>query len=104
MSAGHPVLDFFRTTNWGEFAWVIVGLVGQFLFASRFIVQWIASEKVKRSVVPETFWYLSLGGGAMLLLYAIWRVDPVFILGQALGLAVYLRNIVLIRRNGRGTD
>lgn len=98
----HPVLDFFRATNWGEFVWVLVGLLGQLLFASRFLVQWIASEKVKRSVVPETFWYLSLGGGVMLLAYAIWRVDPVFILGQATGLGIYLRNIVLIRNGRRG--
>ena len=98
---GDPVLDFFRTSNWGEFAWVAVGLAGQLLFASRFLVQWIASERARRSIVPETFWYLSVAGGAMLLAYAIWRVDPVFIMGQAFGLLVYARNIWMIRGGRR---
>lgn len=80
--------------------WIAVGLVGQILFTSRFLVQWIASERARRSLVPAAFWWLSLGGGATLLAYAIWRRDPVFILGQAGGLVVYLRNLVLIRRAG----
>lgn len=78
--------------------WIAVGLVGQILFTSRFLVQWIASERARRSLVPAAFWWLSLGGGATLLAYAVWRRDPVFILGQAVGLVVYLRNLVLIRR------
>lgn len=69
----------------------------------RFIVQWIASERVRRSIVPETFWYFSLAGGAMLLAYAIYRIDPVIILGQATGLIIYIRNIQLIR-NGKRAD
>lgn len=83
--------------------WIVVGFLGQALFTARFLVQWIASERSGRSTVPDAFWWLSLSGGAVLLAYAIWRRDPVFILGQGLGLAVYLRNIVLIRRVREGT-
>lgn len=78
--------------------WIAIGFIGQILFTSRFIVQWIASERASRSLVPDAFWWLSLAGGGTLLAYAIWRRDPVFILGQAGGLVVYLRNLVLIRR------
>lgn len=78
--------------------WIAVGLIGQILFTSRFLVQWVASERARRSLVPDVFWQLSLAGGAALLAYAIWRRDPVFILGQGAGLVVYLRNLVLIRR------
>ncbi len=78
--------------------WIAVGFLGQILFTSRFLVQWIASERSGRSMVPDVFWWLSLGGGATLLAYAIWRRDPVFILGQGGGLVVYARNLVLIRR------
>jgi lipid-A-disaccharide synthase-like uncharacterized protein len=76
--------------------WVAVGLVGQLLFTSRFIVQWIASERCRESVIPMMFWWLSIGGGLTLLSYAIWRQDPVFILGQGMGLVVYFRNLALI--------
>lgn len=79
--------------------WIVVGFFGQILFTSRFLVQWIASERAGRSTVPDVFWWLSIGGGATLLAYAIWRRDPVFILGQATGIVVYTRNLVLIRRN-----
>lgn len=82
--------------------WIVVGFFGQALFTARFLVQWIASERNGRSTVPDAFWWLSLSGGAVLLAYAIWRRDPVFILGQGLGLAVYLRNLVLIRRVREG--
>ena len=82
--------------------WIVVGFLGQALFTARFLVQWIASERSGRSTVPDAFWWLSLSGGAVLLAYAIWRRDPVFILGQGLGLAVYLRNLVLIRRVREG--
>ena len=79
--------------------WLLVlGLCGQALFFSRFLVQWLASERQRRSVFPMAFWYLSLGGGALLLAYAILRRDPVIVLGQAAGLIVYLRNIALRRR------
>ncbi len=78
--------------------WFLLGLCGQGAFSARFLVQWIASERRKRSVVPELFWWLSITGGVTLLSYAIYRRDPVFVLGQAGGLVVYLRNLVLIRR------
>ncbi len=77
---------------------LILGLIGQGLFFGRFFVQWIASEKQRRSVVPVAFWYFSVGGGGLLLVYAVLRGDPVFILGQAGGLLIYLRNLVLIYR------
>ncbi|HLU04921.1 MAG TPA: lipid-A-disaccharide synthase N-terminal domain-containing protein [Woeseiaceae bacterium] len=80
--------------------WLGVGLLGQGMFFSRFLVQWLASEKAGRSVFPMAFWYLSLSGGALLLAYAIWRQDPVFIIGQITGTFIYLRNIRLRRREG----
>ena len=85
-----------------ELTWIGVGLAGQVCFFSRFLVQWIASERRGRSVVPRAFWYLSIAGGLTLLTYSIWRRDPVFILGQSVGLFVYLRNLVLLRREDAG--
>jgi len=76
-----------------EQVWVSVGLIGQGLFSARFIVQWIASERRKQSVVPREFWYLSLAGALVTLSYAIYRLDPVFILGYLPGLFVYARNL-----------
>ena len=75
--------------------WLGVGLLGQALFFSRFFVQWLASERAGRSVFPMAFWYFSLAGGVLLLTYAAWRRDPVFILGQTTGTFIYLRNIWL---------
>lgn len=83
--------------------WIIVGLIGQALFSARFLLQWLASEKAKRSVVPKAFWYFSIGGSAVLLAYAIHRVDPVFILGQAAGFAIYLRNLYLLKVEHRAS-
>ncbi|TNC12279.1 hypothetical protein FF100_15695 [Methylobacterium terricola] len=80
---------------------LLVGLVGQGLFTARFLVQWIASEKAGRSVIPLSFWFLSLGGSAVLLGYALYRRDPVFILGQSLGTVIYLRNLALVFRERR---
>ncbi len=77
-------------------AWILVGFAGQALFSARFVLQWLASERARRSVVPQAFWYLSLAGSTVLLAYAIHRSDPVFIAGQSAGLAIYLRNIHLI--------
>jgi len=68
--------------------WLGVGFLGQALFSLRFLVQWITSERQRRSVVPVAFWYFSLAGGAVLLSYAIWRQDPVFIVGQGAGLVI----------------
>ena len=78
--------------------WLLIGLAGQGLFASRFIIQWFKSEMEGRSIIPIAFWYCSLGGGIVLLAYAIYKKDPVFIIGQASGLVVYGRNLYLIFR------
>lgn len=80
--------------------WLAVGFAGQALFSARFIVQWFASERARRSIVPMAFWYLSVGGGIVLLAYAIHQRDPVFMVGQACGLFVYLRNIYFLRARG----
>lgn len=81
--------------------WVLLGFVAQGMFTMRFVVQWLASERAKRSVVPVAFWFFSLGGGALLLIYAIQRQDPVFIAGQGLGLLIYIRNLWLIANERR---
>ena len=79
-----------------EKIWVAIGLVGQAMFSMRFVLQWLASEKQKKSVIPITFWYFSIAGSLILLSYAIYRRDPVFILGQSFGMFVYLRNLYFI--------
>jgi lipid-A-disaccharide synthase-like uncharacterized protein len=76
--------------------WLSIGFIGQALFSMRFLVQWLQSERVKRSVIPDAFWYFSVAGGVTLLAYAIHRVDPVFIVGQATGLFIYFRNLHFI--------
>ncbi len=81
--------------------WLIVGLLGQLLFSMRFFVQWLASEREKKSIIPISFWYFSIGGSFLLLAYAIKRQDPVFILGQSMGFVIYIRNLVLIDREKR---
>lgn len=82
--------------DWTSIIWVSVGFLGQLLFGMRLLVQWIVSEKQKKSVIPLTFWYFSLFGSVILLAYALHRMDPVFIVGQSLGLFVYIRNLILI--------
>ncbi len=84
-----------------ETIWLAVGFLGQFLFSCRFITQWIVSEREGRSVIPLAFWLFSLAGGATLLSYAIFRMDPVFIVGQAGGLFIYSRNLYFIWRERR---
>jgi len=84
--------------------WIVIGFLGQALFSARFFVQWLASERVKRSVIPTAFWYFSLAGGVTLLAYAIHKQDPVFIAGQGLGLVVYIRNLYLIRSGRQKAD
>lgn len=79
----------------GLYAWLGVGFAGQFFFFSRFFVQWIASEKAGKSVMPMSFWYLSLAGGLLLLVYSVHLHDPVFIIGQSTGAFIYLRNLYL---------
>jgi lipid-A-disaccharide synthase-like uncharacterized protein len=84
-------------------AWVVFGFLGQLFFTLRFLVQWVASERAGRSTVPVFFWYLSILGGGVLFVYALWyRHDPVFTLGQGAGLFVYTRNLILIRRGRVG--
>ncbi|WP_422924180.1 lipid-A-disaccharide synthase N-terminal domain-containing protein [Singulisphaera sp. PoT] len=84
--------------------WVKIGFLGQAVFTARFVVQWVASEKKRDSVMPVAFWWLSLSGGLILLSYAIHRKDPVIILGQAMGLVVYVRNLMLVAKaQRRGT-
>jgi lipid-A-disaccharide synthase-like uncharacterized protein len=78
--------------------WLVIGFLGQLLFSLRFLAQWVASERAGRSVVPLSFWYFSVLGGATLLAYAIYRADPVFIVGQLTGVFIYGRNLQLIRR------
>ena len=79
--------------------WLVVGLIGQGLFSARFVVQWLHSEKLKKSVIPSAFWYFSMAGGCTLLAYAIHRRDPVFIIGQGMGLFVYFRNLQFLWRD-----
>jgi len=90
---------FIGSLDWG----ILIGYVAQSLFAMRFVVQWIASERAGKSVVPTAFWVISIGGGLMLLGYALYRKDPVFIIGQTCGLFVYLRNLQFVIRSRRIT-
>jgi lipid-A-disaccharide synthase-like uncharacterized protein len=87
-----------------EIFWLAVGLAGQAMFFMRFFVQWLASERQKRSVIPDAFWYFSIFGAIALTAYAIYRQDPVFILGQSIGIGIYIRNIWLIRQAKRRDD
>jgi lipid-A-disaccharide synthase-like uncharacterized protein len=85
----------------GMSLWVKIGFLGQAVFTARFLVQWVASERRRDSIVPVAFWWLSLTGGLILLSYAIHRQDPVIIVGQAMGLVVYVRNLMLVERARR---
>tara|TARA_Y100001980_G_C14206138_1_gene67737 strand:+ start:217 stop:504 length:288 start_codon:yes stop_codon:yes gene_type:complete len=95
------MLNYFSNLNTFEIIFLIIGFCGQGLFASRFIIQWIYSEKKGESHIPIIFWYLSIFGGIGLLIYAISRKDPVIILGQTFGIFIYLRNLILIYKNNR---
>jgi lipid-A-disaccharide synthase-like uncharacterized protein len=83
-------------SNWT--LWVAIGFLGQLCFSMRFLVQWISSERLGKSVIPIYFWYFSLMGGLILTAYAFHRRDPVFLLGQSMGLVIYVRNLVLVYR------
>lgn len=83
--------------------WVIIGFIGQAMFTARFLVQWIASERSGKSVIPVHFWYLSVGGSSIVLAYAIYRLDPVFIAAYCFGNIIYIRNLVLIFRHKKKT-
>ena len=92
------MFQYFNNLTEIEVIFLIIGFLGQGLFASRFIVQWIYSEKKGESQIPLIFWYLSIFGGIGLLIYAIFRKDPVIIVGQTFGIFIYLRNLILIYR------
>jgi lipid-A-disaccharide synthase-like uncharacterized protein len=95
-AVGAYLVDVFVTKlDW----WVLLGFVAQGLFTMRFLVQWIASERARRSVIPLGFWYFSIAGGVLLLIYALYRRDAVFIAGQAFGVFVYLRNLYFVLRD-----
>jgi lipid-A-disaccharide synthase-like uncharacterized protein len=97
-AVGAYLVDVFVTRlDW----WVVLGLVAQLLFTARFVVQWIASERAGRSVIPLAFWIFSIFGGLLLLVYALYRKDAVFIAGQAFGVFVYLRNLYFVMRERR---
>ncbi len=92
-----PIVAWFRVVFVEQFnGWILLGFLAQACFTMRFVVQWVASERAKRSVVPVAFWFFSLFGGFLLLIYAIQRQDPVFIAGQGMGLVIYVRNLWLI--------
>lgn len=93
------MLSYFTNLEKIEVFFLIIGFTGQGLFASRFIVQWLYSEKIGKSSIPISFWYLSIFGGLGLLCYAIYRQDPVIILGQTFGIFIYLRNLILIYKD-----
>jgi lipid-A-disaccharide synthase-like uncharacterized protein len=99
-----PLERALNVTGWGGVAWVAFGLLGQVIFMGRMVLQWLVSERAKRSVVPPTFWFMSLVGSMMLLAYFVWRWDIVGMLGQGLGSAIYVRNIMLIRRHAQSGD
>ena len=94
--------EFVPSGGWDR-AWLAIGLVGQVLFFSRWLVQWMASERRKESVVPPAFWYFSLGGGLLVLAYGIKRHDAVLVLGQAVGVSIYVRNLLLLARARKTT-
>ena len=94
-AVGNYLHDVFVTRlDW----WVLLGFFAQAFFTMRFLVQWIASEKAGKSVIPVAFWWCSIGGGLLLFVYALYRRDPVFILGQGFGVFVYLRNLQFVMR------
>ena len=98
-------IAWFHDQSTTDLVWIGLGFFAQFLFMMRFVVQWIASERAKRSIVPEMFWYFSIAGGVLLLAYSIYRVDPVYIFGQGLGLLIYFRNMYFVwthKKTGEG--
>ncbi len=92
-------MSYLNSLTINEITLLVIGFTGQGLFASRFIVQWIYSERIGQSSIPIIFWYLSIFGGLGLLTYAIFRQDPVIIVGQTFGIFIYLRNLILIYKN-----
>jgi lipid-A-disaccharide synthase-like uncharacterized protein len=99
MFSNHLLNEIF----WSLDMWVVIGFVGQFMFTMRFVSQWWASEKEQKSVIPVSFWFFSIAGGAIVLAYAIHKQDPVFIVGQAAGLLIYFRNLYFVIKEHRKT-
>ncbi|GIK19454.1 MAG: hypothetical protein AMXMBFR77_19210 [Phycisphaerales bacterium] len=95
------LLGFFNISSWGNFVWIVVGLTGQACFFGRMLVQWVVSEKSRRSVVPAVFWWMSFFGGVTLFAYFVWRTDIVGVLGQSTGVVIYARNLRLIHKHNR---
>ena len=101
----HAVGDYFYNVFFLKLNWyVLIGIAGQALFTMRFVVQWIATERARKSVFPTAFWFFSIGGGLLLFGYALAKRDPVFILGQGFGLFVYLRNLYFVYRERGSSD
>ena len=90
------LLEYFNITSTRDLIWLTVGIVAQLMFSMRFLIQWISSEKARKSVIPVAFWWFSILGGLLLLAYGLYRGEPVIILGQAFGIVVYARNLWLI--------
>ncbi len=97
----HLLMIMFGTTTATDAAWLIAGLLGQLMFTARFVVQWLASERAGKSVVPVAFWYFSIAGGVIVLAYGIHKLEPIIIVGQLPGVVIYSRNLWLIRREHR---
>lgn len=95
-----PLRTFVGNYSAAELFWVLFGFAGQIMFTMRFVTQWVASEKAKKSVIPQSFWIYSILGSVVLTVYAIYRRDPVFILGQAPSVFIYVRNIMLMKKSG----
>ena len=101
----HQVGNYFYNVFFQNLSWlVLVGYVGQLMFTMRFVVQWVATERARKSVFPIAFWFFSIGGGLLLLAYALWKRDPVFILGQGFGVFVYARNLFFVYHERRTTN
>lgn len=98
----HTVMTMLGAASTADVIWVTVGLLGQLMFTARFLVQWLASERAGRSVVPVAFWYFSIAGSVVVLAYGIHKLDPVIILGQLPGTVIYTRNLWLIRAEKQG--
>ncbi len=90
------LLEYFNITSTRDLIWLTVGIVAQLMFSMRFLIQWISSEKARKSVIPVAFWWFSILGGLLLLAYGLYRGEPVIILGQTFGIMVYTRNLWLI--------
>lgn len=95
----NPWFRALNITSWSGVAWVVLGFAAQAVFAGRFLVQWVVSERQRKSTIPDAFWWMSLAGGLMLFVYFVWRQDPVGVFGQSSGVVIYARNLRLIRKD-----